>query len=201
MNDALNTFVVVVAMVFALGYFFPFNKKKSSKQVEPILDESTPTTTGDADEPWAEASPTILRWAFFDEAKPYEAPTRGTPQAAGLDLCAAESVELLRDQPTLISTNLVLEIPEGYYGRIAPRSGLSTKGVFVNAGVIDADYRGEVKVVLQRTTQKEISIAVGDRIAQLILERIADDVELVQISPDALTASDRGAGGFGSTGK
>lgn len=144
--------------------------------------------------------PVQLLFAPFDDTKPYTAPEQKSSQAAGFDLCASEDAFPLKDRPCLVPTNLVLEIPEGYYGRIAPRSGLSMKGLFVNAGVIDSDYRGEVKVVLYRVNDTEVEIKSGDRIAQLILEKIATDVEVRQVPIEELTGTARGDGGFGSTG-
>jgi len=89
-------------------------------------------------------------------------------------------------------------VPEGTYGRVAPRSGLAWKHhIDVGAGVIDADYRGNVGVVLFNHSEKDFPVQVGDRVAQLILERIiVPDVVEVQELPDTI----RGAGGFGSTG-
>ena len=89
-------------------------------------------------------------------------------------------------------------VPEGTYGRIAPRSGLSKKGLLVNAGVIDRDYTGPVKIMLHNLTNETYIISKKDRIAQLILEKIElSDIKLV----DSLVTTDRGEGGFGSTGK
>ena len=133
-------------------------------------------------------------------------PLRGSGQAIGLDL---HSVQLDKNgqsyktllQPhkvNLISTGIALEIPEGYYGRIAPRSGLSIKGVDVLAGVIDRDYTGEIKVVLINHTEDVVIINHQDRIAQLIMEK-ADILEIKPI--DELSQTNRGSKGFGSTGE
>merc|ERR1719319_237928 len=91
-----------------------------------------------------------------------------------------------------------MAIPHGTYARLAPRSGLAWKhGIDVFAGVIDADYRGEVKVILYNTQDEAFTVKTGDRIAQLILEQIATpEVAVVE----DLEASVRGSGGFGSTG-
>ncbi len=95
-------------------------------------------------------------------------------------------------------TGLAVAIPPGFYGRIAPRSGLAAKnGLDVLAGVIDSDYRGEICVLLYNTGDNQIDLPAGSKISQLIVEQI--------ITPDAVWASDldetaRGAGGFGSTG-
>ncbi len=91
-----------------------------------------------------------------------------------------------------------MQIPIGNYGRIAPRSGLAAKNfIDVGAGVIDSDYRGEVKVLLFNFSEEEFKVNVGDRIAQLIVEKYTrTEIEEVQ----DLSESERGAGGFGSTG-
>jgi dUTP pyrophosphatase len=98
----------------------------------------------------------------------------------------------------VVKTDLQIELPEGCYGRVAPRSGLAAKNfIDVGAGVIDEDYRGNVGVVLFNHADVEFAIAKGDRIAQLICERIFyPTLEEVQ----SLSETQRGAGGFGSTG-
>jgi dUTP pyrophosphatase len=124
-------------------------------------------------------------------------PTRGSALAAGLDLCAIEDVEIQPKQRALARTGLAVAIPPGFYGRVAPRSGLAVKqGLDVLAGVIDSDYRGEICCVLYNTGDEPIALAAGSRICQLILEQI--------ITPEATWVNDldltaRGAGGFGST--
>jgi len=100
-----------------------------------------------------------------------------------------------------VSTGIALEIPgDCSYGRIAPRSGLAVKhGIQVGAGVVDADYRGEVKVLLFNHGSDTFSATAGDRIAQLIIERCKmPDVTVV--TDRALSATERGTSGFGSTG-
>ena len=98
-----------------------------------------------------------------------------------------------------MSTDIAIECPLGTYGRIAPRSGLAVKhSIDVGAGVIDSDYRGDVKVLLFNLGNSPFKIQKGDRIAQLIIERILiPDIEIV----DVLCASQRGQNGFGSSGK
>ena len=125
-------------------------------------------------------------------------PTRGTDGAAGYDLYAIEDVTINCFQFTLVSTGVAMAIPAGHYGRIAPRSGLAVKhGVMVGAVVIDSDYRGEIKVALA-TLNGVYEFKKGDRIAQIIIEPVVTP-ELVQV--DSLDDSERGDGGFGSTGK
>lgn len=98
----------------------------------------------------------------------------------------------------IVKTDIQVELPEGCYGRVAPRSGLAAKNfIDVGAGVIDEDYRGNVGVVLFNHSEVDFTVAKGDRIAQLICERIFyPTIEEV----DDLTDTKRGAGGFGSTG-
>ncbi len=131
-----------------------------------------------------------------DSAK---APTRGSKFAAGYDLYASEEVSIPRNSRGLVSTGLSMAIPVGYYGRVASRSSIAlTKSVDVSAGVIDSDYRGEVKVLLVNNSSSAQLFAKGDRIAQLIIEKITTpEVAVVENLDD----TDRGTGGFGSTGK
>jgi dUTP pyrophosphatase len=130
-------------------------------------------------------------------------PTRGSPKAIGYDLyaCVEDSTTVVFGDVTAIETGIAIAIPKGYYGRIAPRSGLAAKkGIHVLAGVIDADYRGEIKVLLTSTMKSgpPLQIKTGDRIAQLILER-ADTLVIEEV--DDLEKTERGEGGFGSTGE
>ena len=117
--------------------------------------------------------------------------------AAGWDLSALCAVEVAPGDRKLVPLGLALELPYGCYGRIAPRSSLAVRGIDVAGGVIDSDYRGEVKVILVNHGQEALRIDPGDRIAQLILERCAK-VDLVTTT--ALAGTQRGDGGFGSTG-
>ena len=125
-------------------------------------------------------------------------PTRGSKFAAGYDLAASEPATVPAHGRLLISTGLSIAVPTGTYGRVAPRSGLAVKkGIDVGAGVIDEDYRGEVKVLLFNFSDDVFFVKAGDRIAQLILEKI-ETPEVVEI--DELDASERGEAGFGSSG-
>ncbi len=127
-----------------------------------------------------------------------KAPTRGSEAAAGLDLYASEDNVVPPRGKALVKTGLQMRIPMGCYGRVAPRSGLALKKfIDVGAGVIDADYNGEVGVVLFNFSADEFVVKTGDRIAQLILERICMAPVVVV---DAIDDTQRGAGGFGSTG-
>jgi len=125
-------------------------------------------------------------------------PTRGSAFAAGYDLYASTPITVKARNKALVSTSLAIAVPPGTYGRVAPRSGLASKHFLdTGAGVIDADYRGEVKVLLFNFSEVDYEVKQGERIAQLVLERIVTP-EVVEV--ETLEVSVRGAGGFGSTG-
>lgn len=133
----------------------------------------------------------------------YPLPSYATLASAGLDLKAvlSKSVSLKPLERVMIPTGLFMEIPIGYEGQVRPRSGLAYKhGLTVlNApGTIDADYRGEVKVVLVNLSNEEYTINPGDRIAQLV---IAKHEQITWQEVQELSDTERGAGGYGSTGK
>lgn len=124
---------------------------------------------------------------------------RGSEAAAGYDLHATSTHTIKPGERALVSTGLAVKFPIGRYARIAPRSGLSVKhGIHVGAGVVDADYRGEIKVLLYNLdSTNDFEVSVGDRIAQMIIEH-CDNPEIKDVSELDDTA--RGSGGFGSTG-
>jgi len=125
-------------------------------------------------------------------------PVRATRWAAGADIACAEPFRIGPGERMLVPTGLIFEIPPGFYGRVAPRSGLAVRnGIDVLAGVIDADYRGECRVALINLGQSEVNFSAGERIAQLIIERIA----VCEYSwSESLSDTERADGGFGSTG-
>ena len=128
-------------------------------------------------------------------------PKKGTPQSAGFDLYSIESQLLISHSQEVFKTGIIVQIPLGYYGRVAPRSGLAFKHeINVHAGVIDQDYRGEIMIMLYNHSNHDVVLSEGERIAQLILEKYADNINEV-IEVDELDETDRGSGGFGSTGK
>lgn len=138
----------------------------------------------------------------FNRLKPQaKQPTRANKSDAGADLFALESTMIQPLERKMVATGIRLEIPEGYYGRIAPRSGLAVKsGIDVLAGVVDSGYRGEINVVLYNTDKSNtFFIEAGDRIAQLIIEKHYN-LEFVEVAGD-LSETTRGEGGFGSSGK
>lgn len=137
-----------------------------------------------------------LRFAKLSEHA--RAPVRGSPRSAGLDLQSAYDVKIPARGKALVKTDLQVQVPEGSYGRVAPRSGLAVKNfIDVGAGVVDEDYRGNLGVVLFNHSDKDFEVKRGDRIAQFICERIFYP-ELKEV--EKLDDTERGAGGFGSTG-
>jgi dUTP pyrophosphatase len=126
-------------------------------------------------------------------------PVRATSLSAGLDLCTIEAVRIDPNCRATCRTGLSVEIPPGFYGRIAPRSGLAIRfGLDVLAGVIDSDYRGELICVLINHGEEPATFQPGDRIAQLIIEAISSPAPEWA---DALTKTERSEGGFGSSGQ
>ncbi|KFK34016.1 hypothetical protein AALP_AA5G091100 [Arabis alpina] len=125
-------------------------------------------------------------------------PTRGSSLSAGYDLSSAVDSKVPARGKALIPTDLSIAVPEGTYARIAPRSGLAWKhSIDVGAGVIDADYRGPVGVILFNHSDFEFEVKLGDRIAQMVIEKIVTP-EVVEV--EDLDDTVRGKGGFGSTG-
>ena len=130
-------------------------------------------------------------------------PEYQTPLSAGLDIRAnlSESITLSPLERAMVPTGLYVELPEGYEMQIRPRSGLAAKhGITVlnSPGTMDADYRGEIKVILVNLSNTPFTIEPGERIAQMIVARY-EQVEWQAV--ESLSETERGAGGFGSTGK
>ena len=127
-------------------------------------------------------------------------PTKAHKSDAGWDLYASyTSQPVYPHKRRLVSTDISIAIPDGYCGLIWPRSGLSVKKVIdVLAGVIDSGYRGEIKVCLLNTSDQIVHIHPADRIAQLIIQKV-EDVKFLEV--DNLDDTDRGEGGFGSSGE
>ena len=129
-------------------------------------------------------------------------PSYATPLSAGMDLRAAmeQSITLAPLERALVPTGLFVELPEGYEMQIRPRSGLAAKhGITVlnSPGTIDADYRGEIKVILVNLSNTPFEIVPGERIAQAV---VAQHAQVEWVEAEQLESTDRGAGGFGSTG-
>lgn len=149
----------------------------------------------------------------FKRLNPFAAiPRRGSEHAAGYDLvyCGKENIAMYPGQMALIPTGIAWAAPDNVYGRIAPRSGLAMKfGLDVMAGVVDPDYRGEIQVLLvclghlvtDDGKPGHVILEPGDKIAQLIIETFhTPEVEILDVD-DKLPDTERGDGGFGSTGK
>lgn len=143
-----------------------------------------------------------IRIRRLPHAESLPLPSAASAGSAGLDLRAAVEGELVLrpGERAMVPTGLVLEIPPGFEGQVRPRSGLAWKHGVTLAnppGTIDSDYRGEVKVLLIHHGDAPITIARGDRVAQLVIARV-EPVEWEEV--DALDDTARGDGGFGSTG-
>lgn len=123
-------------------------------------------------------------------------PVRAHIDDAGYDLFSTSDILLKKGECVIVPTGIAISMPEGVYGRIAPRSSLGAKNVIVNAGVVDRGYTGELKVILS-SISADYTVKKGDKIAQLILERheTFPVQEVQQLGP-----TPRGASGFGSTG-
>jgi len=147
----------------------------------------------------------MVKVKFFRVSDDARMPAQSTVGAAGYDLTSSISAMIYPGDVLVCATGLVAEIPDGYYAQIVPRSGLSIKGITVanSPGTVDADYRGEIKVILRNMSPVGTApyrIEVGDRIAQMILRECVpmDVVEVAGL--DDLSGTDRGRRGFGSTG-
>lgn len=125
-------------------------------------------------------------------------PTKAHEHDAGWDLYANESTYIIPNHRRTVSTGISLEIPEGYVGLIWPRSGLAVKnGIDVFAGVIDSGYRGEIKVCLYNSSDNSVKLNAEDRVAQIIIQKLPN-IEMLEVQD--LQDSNRGEGGFGSSG-
>ena len=143
----------------------------------------------------------IVQIAHLNNSENLPLPHYQTDHAAGVDLYAAVEGEFVLDAGkwTLIPTGIAVAIPVGYEGQVRPRSGLALKhgiGMLNGPGTIDADYRGEIGIILFNFSDKPFAIKRGDRIAQLVFARI-EKAAFVKV--DTLAETTRGAGGFGHT--
>lgn len=130
-----------------------------------------------------------------------EMPSYKTVGSAGVDLmCSEENIHLRPMERRLIATGIFMEIPFGYEGQVRPRSGLSIKhGItLINAvGTVDSDYRGEIKIPVINLSNKNFTINYGDRIAQMVFSKV-EQAQFLEVKE--ITETERGSGGFGSTG-
>jgi len=127
-------------------------------------------------------------------------PVYSTKESAGADLKVSEAGAILPFERVLVPTSLFMELPKGYEAQVRPRSGLAWKqGITVlnSPGTIDSDYRGEVKVMLYNTSDDVFTFKRGDRIAQLVISPVVQG----NFVNEMLNETERGSGGFGSTGK
>ncbi len=136
-------------------------------------------------------------------ASTHQLPAYQTPYSAGMDLCAnIEATFMLKPlQRMLVPTGLSIELPQGYEAQVRPRSGLALKhGITVlnSPGTVDADYRGEIKVLLINLSHEDFEIKKGERIAQLV---VAKHERVAWLEVNELSPTERGEGGYGSTGK
>ncbi|XP_014871000.1 deoxyuridine 5'-triphosphate nucleotidohydrolase, mitochondrial [Poecilia latipinna] len=139
----------------------------------------------------------VLRFSKLSEHA--TTPTRGSAKAAGYDLYSAYDYSIGPLNKAIVKTDIQIAVPHGCYGRVAPRSGLAAKHfIDVGAGVVDEDYRGNVGVVLFNFGKETFEVKKGDRVAQLVCEKICYP-DLVE--EETLDETVRGAGGFGSTGR
>lgn len=126
-------------------------------------------------------------------------PSYGSDGAAGLDLSASHDCRIYPGAKTMIDTGFAWAIPSGHVGFIWPRSGLAAKhGIDTLAGVIDSDFRGQVRVILINHGAATVEIKAGDRVAQMVIQECA---RVTQVEVEELTDTARGGGGFGSTGQ
>jgi len=128
-------------------------------------------------------------------------PFMATSGSAGFDLTATHAEQLLPGVTAIVGTGISMEIPAGYVGMICPRSGLAAKHAITVAnapGIIDSDYRGEIKVLLANHATNVQFVSAGERIAQMVIVPVAS-IEFIEV--EDVDETERGAGGFGSTGR
>ena len=141
-----------------------------------------------------------IRVKRLDHGADLPMPAYATAGAAGMDICAAESLTLCAGKRHAVATGFAFAIPDGYEVQVRPRSGLALKhGITClnTPGTIDSDYRGEVKVILANLGDEDFVINTGDRIAQIV---VAPVTQGIMVEAEALDDTERGTGGFGSTG-
>ena len=147
--------------------------------------------------------PTRVLFARVEQGRDLPAPQRATPHAAGFDLRARidEPRQIAPGERVRVPTGIVVALPPGFEAQVRPRSGLAWKRgltVLNGPGTVDSDFRGEVQVLLVNLGREPVGIRRGDRIAQLVVQRLPE-IELCEA--DALPETERGAGGFGHTGE
>ena len=146
---------------------------------------------------------TVVKIKKLDNFRDLPIPAYATKGSAGIDLCAAVDCDVILKpfQRKLIPTGISIALPEGFEAQVRPRSGLALKNgitVLNTPGTVDADYRGEVCIILVNLGDEDFLISRGMRIAQLVINQVK---QVVLVEADELSSTERGAGGFGSTGK
>jgi dUTP pyrophosphatase len=126
-------------------------------------------------------------------------PTKAYTGDAGLDLYCKENMTVFPGQLFGVYTGISVEIPEGYVGLIWDKSGVSRRGLHILAGVVDSGYRGEVIVVMKHLGESIESFNEGDKVAQMVIQPVATCVDIEEVKE--LSSSERGEGGFGSSGR
>lgn len=142
-----------------------------------------------------------MKITFRKLDKELPTPRHAHPGDGGVDLYAREAVRLEPEEWTLVPTGIAVAIPDGYAGLVVPRSGLAARqgvGVVNGPGLVDAGYRGEIKVILINHSAVPLQLERGERVAQLVVVPVVEQ-EFIEV--DELPESTRGAGGFGSTGR
>jgi dUTP pyrophosphatase len=144
------------------------------------------------------AEKNIIKFVFTEQNKLRKKPEQKTIGSAGYDVYSIEDVTIQGWTRVLVSTGLMLEINEGNYAELRARSGMSTKCIDIGAGIIDNDYRGEVKILLINNGSAEYKVNFGDSIAQLLFHKMKK-IEFKEVAN--LSKTERGPNGFGSTNK
>ena len=145
----------------------------------------------------------ILKIKKIDDSLDNPLPAYATTDAAGMDVTSASKEDICIEPMTtkLIPTNLILEVPPGYEAQIRPRSGLALKhnvGIINSPGTIDADYRGELKILLSNFGKDNFTVKYGERIAQMVINKVEHAEILLS---EELSSTKRDSGGFGHTGR
>lgn len=140
---------------------------------------------------------------FFKVSENAVVPENAYYGDAGFDLVAAESVTIAPEETVKVRTGIILEIPKGYGGFILPRSGISVNhkiSIPNSPGLIDSGYRGQILVALHNYSKEQYEVIEGDRIAQMVISKVLQP-KFKQVNEKQISKSERGIGGFGSSGK
>lgn len=148
-------------------------------------------------------SPPLKVWLRYDLAETPRAPTKAHEHDAGWDLYASHGAIVTHEAVTSVGTGISVDIPKGYVGLICPRSGLASQGITVvnSPGIIDCGYSGEIRVLLHSVVDGTKALQPGDRIAQLVLQKLPKHGQRRIKLVDSLADRGRGAKGFGSSGR